>query len=109
RAATHQLAARRELQRLAQVRTGLLVELGEAVYRGDTEATEAARSRVEELDRQAAQREVEMQELLEETRERLTRRRLEGQSTQIVEPQPDPETPAPGQGNPPEPARIPEP
>jgi hypothetical protein len=109
RTATHLLAARRDLQRLAQIRTGLLVELGEAVYRGDSEATETARSRLEELDRQAAQREAEMQDLLEATRQRLTRRRLEVQSTQVVEPQPDPETPAPGEGNPPEPARIPEP
>jgi hypothetical protein len=109
RTATHLLGARRDLQRLAQIRTGLLVELGEAVYRGDSEATETARSRLEELDRQAVQREAEMQDLLEATRQRLTRRRLEVQSTQVVEPQPDPETPAPGEGNPPEPARIPEP
>jgi hypothetical protein len=109
RTATHQLAARRELQRLSQIRTGLLVELGEAVYRGDTESTETARSRVEELDRYAAQREAEMQDQLEATRERLVRRRLEVESTEIVEPQPDPETPAPGEGTPPEPSRIPEP
>jgi hypothetical protein len=109
RTATRQLAARRELQRLAQLRTRLLVELGEAVYRGDTEATESARRRVEELDRRAAQREAEMREALEATRERLTRRRLEVQSTQVVEPEPEPQTPSPGEGNPPEPARIPEP
>jgi zinc-ribbon domain len=109
RAATRVLAARRELQRLGQDRRRLLVELGEAVYRGDTEAIETARSRVEELDRLAEQREAEMREMLESTRQRLVRRRLEVQSTQVVEPQPEPETPAPGEGNPPEPARIPEP
>ncbi len=110
RATTQMLAGRRELQRMAQLRQRLLVELGEAVYRGDTEATETARGRVEELDRLAAEREAEMQGLIEASRQRLARRRLEVLPTEVVEPQePEPDAPAPGEGNPPEPVRIPEP
>ena len=108
RAATQVLALRRELQRMAQLRSRLLFELGDAVYRGDEQATEAARGRVEELDRLAAQRGAEMHGVMERTRQRLERRRLEVQPTEVAEQEPDP-SPAPGEGNPPEPARIPEP
>lgn len=109
RAATQLFALRRELQRMAPLRRNLLVELGEAVYRGDEEATETARSRVDELDRLAAQREAEMQNLIERMEQRVARRRLEVQPTEVGEQPQEPETPAPGEGNPPEPARIPEP
>jgi hypothetical protein len=102
-------AIRRELARMAQLRRRLLVELGEAVYRGDEEETETARSRVEELDRLAAQREAEMQGVIERAEQRLARRRLEVQPTEVAEQPQEPETPAPGELNPPEPARIPEP
>jgi hypothetical protein len=108
RAATQLLAVRRELQRMAQLRLRLLVELGDAVYRGDEEQTETARSRVEELDRLAAQREAEMQAVIEQAERRLAQRRLEVQPTEVAEQPQEPETPAPGEGNPPEPARIPE-
>ena len=109
RAAAKVVGARRDFQRMLQRRLDLLVELGDAVYRGDEQATEAARKQLEELDRTSAQREEEIRKMWEGTRQRLTMRRLEVQPTQIVEPQPEPETPAPGEGNPPEPARIPEP
>ena len=111
RAATQLLVLRRELQRMAQLRQRLLVELGEAVYGGDEQETETARSRVEELDRLAAQREAEMQAVFERAEQRVARRRLEVQPTEVAEQpqQPEPQTPAPGEGNPPEPARIPEP
>jgi hypothetical protein len=108
RAATQALAARRELQRMAQLRLRLLVELGDAVYRGDEAEIETARGRVEELDRLAAQREAEMQAAMEQAERRLARRRLEVQPTEVAEQPEEPQTPAPGEGNPPEPARIPE-
>ena len=41
--------------------------------------------------------------------QRVARRRLEVQSTEVAEQPQEPQTPAPGEGNPPEPARIPEP
>jgi hypothetical protein len=106
RATRRALALRRELQRLALVRTRLLVDLGDAVYRGDEEATETAREQVKELDRAAAEREAEMQTVLAEAQERLQQRRLEVQPTQMVELPEEP--PAPGESEP-GPVRIPEP
>jgi hypothetical protein len=102
-------ALRRDLRRMAAVRPRLLFELGDAVYRGDLQATEEARARIDELDRLAAEREAEMQQVLEATRHVLARRRLEVQPTEVAEQPEQPTTPAPGEGNPPEPARIPEP
>jgi hypothetical protein len=100
------LALRRELQRLTLVRTRLLVELGDAVYRGDEQATETAREQVKALDSAAAEREAEMQTVLAEAQERIQQRRLEVQPTEMVE---VPEEPAaPGEGDP-GPVRIPEP
>jgi hypothetical protein len=109
RATTHLLALRRELQRMSRVRARLLFELGDAVYRGDEEATATARARVEELDELAAQREAQMHAVIERTQERLARRRLEVQPTEVAEQPVEPEQPAPGERDPPEPARIPEP
>jgi hypothetical protein len=56
RAARRLLALRRELQRMGQLRARLLFELGDAVYRGDDQATERGRGQVRELDELAAQR-----------------------------------------------------
>ena len=125
RAARRLLALRRELQRMGTLRSRLLFELGAAVYRGDDQGTERARGQVRELDELAAQREAEMQTVVVQAQERLQRRRLEVQPTEMVElpdgpPQPgegDPSGPAvipepyppPDEGNPPEPAIIPEP
>jgi hypothetical protein len=106
RTARQLLALRRGLARMAAGRNRLLFELGEAVYRGDEQGTEDVRSRIDELDRLAAQREAEMQQVVEGAQHRLARRRLEVQPTEVAE---LPQKPAPGEGNPPEPARIPEP
>ncbi len=105
------------------LRARLLFELGDAVYRGDDQATETARGQIRELDELAAQREVEMQGTLVQAQ--LQQRRLEVQPTEMVElpdqpaqpGQGDPSGPAvipepyppPDEGNPPEPAIIPEP
>jgi type IV secretory pathway TrbD component len=125
RAAKRLIALRRELQRMGSLRTRLLFELGAAVYGGDEQEIETARGKVRELDELAAQREAEMQAVVVQAQERLERRRLEVQPTEMVElpdrpPQPgesDPGGPAvipepyppPDEGNPPEPAIIPEP
>ena len=108
RAARELIALRRELQRMAAFRNRLLYELGDAVYRGDEDATHTARGRIEELDSLAAQREAEMQQVIEGAEHRLEQRRLEVQPTVISEQPDEPSTPAPGELNPPEPARIPE-
>jgi hypothetical protein len=125
RAAKRLIAVRRELQRMGVLRARLLFELGDAVYRGDEQGTDRARGQLGELDGLAALREAEMQTIVEQTQERLERRRLEIRPTEMVElpEQPgqprenDPGVPAvipepyppPDEGNPPEPAVIPEP
>jgi hypothetical protein len=106
RATRRVLALRRELQKMAVLRAQLLFELGDAVYRGDEQATEKARGQVLELDELAAQREGEMQAVVARAHERIQRRKLEVQATEMVE---LPEEPAaPGEAEP-VPARIPEP
>jgi hypothetical protein len=124
RAARQLLVTRRELRRLGALRARALFELGDAVYRGDEQATEAARSRVSELDEHARQKEAEMQTAIAQAHDRINRRRQEVAPTEMVEvpdpqppPQQDPSGPAvipepyppPDEGNPPEPAVIPEP
>jgi len=110
---------------MAVLRARVLFELGDAVYRADDQGTERARGQVRELDELAARREAEMQAVMEQTQDRLDRRRLEVQPTEMVElPKPpgqpeegDPGVPAvipepyppPDEGDPPEPAVIPEP
>jgi zinc-ribbon domain len=125
RAARRLLALRRELQRMGVLQARLLFELGDAVYRGDDQGTERARRQLVELDELAALREAEMEEVVAQTQERLERRRLEVQPTEMVElpeqpgqpGEPSPGVPAvipepyppPDEGNPPEPAIMPEP
>ncbi len=107
RAARRLLVLRRELQRMGQLRARLLFELGDAVYRGDDQATERARGQVRELDELAALRGAEMEAVVARTQERLEQRRLEVQATEMVE---LPDQPAqPGEGAPGVPAVIPEP
>jgi hypothetical protein len=113
------MALRRELRKMTVLRGRLLLELGDAVYRGDDQATETARRRVVELDEASRQREAEMQAVIVQAQDRLRRRKLEVQPTEMVElpDEPDPGGPAvipepyppPDEGNPPEPAIIPEP
>jgi hypothetical protein len=124
RVTTRGLVLRRELRKLAVLRGRLLFELGDAVYRGDEQATEGARQRLAQLDEAWRQKEAEMQTVIAQAHDRLQRRRLEVQPTEMVElpdqpsaPEPSPGGPAvipepyppPDEGNPPEPAIIPEP
>jgi hypothetical protein len=124
RAARRLLALRRELQRMALLRGRLLFELGDAVYRGDDQGTERAHGQVRELDELAALRGAEMEAVMVQTQERLHRRRLEVQPTEMVELPDEPAQPGeappgpavipepyppPDEGNPPEPAIMPEP
>ena len=107
RAARRLLALRRELQRIGALRARLLFELGDAVYRGDDQGTGRARGQLRELDELAALREAETEAVMAQTQERLERRRLEVQATEMVE---LPDQPAqPGEGAPGGPAVIPEP
>jgi hypothetical protein len=118
RAARKLLAARRQLQRLDVARRRLLSELGEAVYRDDEHAAAAATEQLRELDELARQREAEIHAIVSEAQERIRRHRLEVQPTEMVElpdppepgetPLPEP-YPPPDEGDPPQPAIIPEP
>jgi ABC-type multidrug transport system fused ATPase/permease subunit len=107
RATTRMLALRRELRKMAVLRGRLLFELGDAVYRDDEQATEAARRRLEELDEAWRQKEAEMHTVIAQAQDRLDRRRLEVQPTEMVELPEEP--PAPGEQDPVGPAVIPEP
>ena len=124
RASRQVLALRHELERMAALHRQLLFELGEAVYRGDEQASERARGQLEELDALSARRESEMQAVVAAAQEQIRKRKLEVQATEMVEiPEPlepdqgDPGGPVvipepyppPDEGNPPEPAVIPEP
>lgn len=108
RAARQLYTLRRELRRMSGLRSRLLYELGVAVYGEDNQAADATRERLAELDRLAARREAEMDQIVDATRRRVERGRLEVQPTEVAEQPAEPQTPAPGEGNPPEPARIPE-
>jgi hypothetical protein len=107
RAVRSVVALRRELKRMAALRSRLLFELGEAVYRGDDQASETARGQLEELDRLIASTEAQMQDVVATAQRRIEERRLEVQPTEVAE-LPDQPEPAPGV-SPPEPAVIPEP
>jgi zinc-ribbon domain len=107
RATTRTFALRRDLRKMAVLRGRLLFELGDAVYREDDRATEAARQRLAELDQAWRQKEAEMHTVIAQAQDRIHRRRLEVQPTEMVE-LPD-EPAAPGEQDPVGPAVIPEP
>jgi|1185.fasta_scaffold04305_3 hypothetical protein len=125
RATTRLIALRRELRKLAILRGRLLFELGDAVYREDEQATGAARQRLVDLDEAWRQREAEMQTVIAQAQDRIQRRRLEVQPTEMVEIPDEPSAPGeqdpggpavipepyppPNEGDPPQPAIIPEP
>jgi hypothetical protein len=116
RAARRVVALRRELRRLAKSRSGLLLEFGDAVYRGDDSRADAAREQLQNLDEQTAQREAEINTTVLDAQERLSRHRFEAQPTETIElpEEPSPAVipepyPPPDEGDPPQPAIIPEP
>jgi hypothetical protein len=120
--ASRELArARNELFGIQQSRREKVVELGEAALADDSGRTSALKAEIGELDRLAAEKEVEMETIAVRAREGIARARLSVQETQMVElpgaprdpdedpPAPPPAYPPPDEGTPPEPARIPEP
>src|SRR5436189_84524 len=70
RATKRILALRRELRKLAVLRGRLLFELGDAVYREDEQATQAARQRLTDLDEAWRGREAEMQTVIAQAQDR---------------------------------------
>ncbi len=95
---------------LESERRSALLELGEAVHRGDGTAEAAARGLLDELERRDAELRGQLHERLELAGERIRKARLPVQETMMVTPsEPSAPYPPPDEGNPPEPAIVPEP
>jgi hypothetical protein len=107
RATSRLIGLRRELRRMVSQRERLLYELGAAVYRGDDQAIDTTRGRLDELAGQMASTEAQMQDVVAAAQQRIEARRLEVRPTEVVEQ--GGEGPEPGETTPPEPAVIPEP
>ena len=100
---------RSRLDAISDERGPALQALGEAVWRGDEHAERQARERVVELEQESRRIEDELAERLAGADERIRRARLPVQETLMVTPnEPNPPYPPPDEGNPPQPAEIPE-
>ncbi|MDQ2910272.1 MAG: zinc ribbon domain-containing protein [Actinomycetota bacterium] len=99
---------RRELADLLAQRAESAHALGEAVYAGDEEGSESARSRMAELDGLVAAKEEEMTQTATGAMDRIQRAQLQVQPTQIEQPTPVPE-PYPEPSPAPQPVPVPEP
>jgi hypothetical protein len=107
------MAIRYELERLHGERERRLRALGEAVYREDTAGTDEERAAVHAIDDRIAAKEEQMQQVAEETQERVEQAQAEARPTELLEPVtpvPVPEPyPPPDEGTPPTPEPVPEP
>jgi hypothetical protein len=108
-------SARMELFRLRRELADILAQrgesvrvLGEAVYAGDEEGSESARSRIAELDGLIAAKEDEMEQTAAGAMDRIQRAQLQVQPTQVEPPAPVPE-PYPQPSPAPQPVPVPEP
>jgi zinc-ribbon domain len=101
---------RSRLDAITYERGPALQALGEAVWRSDESAERRARERLVELEQEAKRIEDALAERLAGADERIRRARLPVQETVMVTPnEPSPPYPPPDEGNPPEPAQVPEP
>ena len=101
---------RSRLDAIAVERGPALQALGDAVWRGDKAAEHRARQRLVELEQEGKRIEDELAERLAGADERIRRARLPVQETLMVTPnEPHPPYPPPDEGNPPQPAQVPEP
>lgn len=106
--------ARRELAELQAARTRGFQELGRAVYEGDEEGMDEARTALADLSTHIQGKEAEIQTLIEETGARVWRAQAGVAPTERLESPPEPARvpepwPPPDEGEPPEPAQVPEP
>jgi len=98
------------LDAIAVERGPALQALGEAVWQGDKVGEKQARQRLAELEQEGKRIEDELAERLAGADERIRRARLPVQDTIMVTPnEPSPPYPPPDEGNPPQPAQVPEP
>jgi hypothetical protein len=98
---------RQALANLDAERRALLLELGTAVHRSDTEAASGVRARLTELDAREWELQAELEGAVEEAGERIRQARLPVQETMMV--LPTEPSPPPNEGDPPQPAVVPEP
>jgi hypothetical protein len=100
---------RSRLDSIAIERSPAVQALGEAVWRGDKEAEREARQRLVELEEEGKRVEDDLAERLAGADERIRKARLPVQDTLMVTPnEPNPPYPPPDEGNPPQPAEVPE-
>ena len=116
---------RSRLDSIAVERSPAFQALGEAVWRGDKTAEREARARLVELEQESKRVEDELAERLAGADERIRKARLPVQNTLMVtpqagsvvgeaadarpeEPEPSAPHPPPDEGNPPQPAEVPE-
>ena len=101
---------RSRIEQLDVLRPAAFQALGEAIYRKDEAAEADAHRRLAELDEQRAALEAELKEQRSGAEERIRLARLPVQETLMVTPnEPAAPYPPPDEGNPPEPAIVPEP
>jgi hypothetical protein len=101
---------RSRLDGIEVARGPALEALGDAVWRGDSEAERDARERLENLEQERERIEAEHANRLADAEGRIRRARLPVQETVMVAPnEPNAPYPPPGEGDPPQPARVPEP
>jgi hypothetical protein len=93
-----------DLRNLAHERAGRLHALGDAVYRDDRVATGRIRSQVADVERRMEALNMELQQVDRTEQERIARARMEGDATNVVVPEPQPEP-----SEPPGPVIVPEP
>jgi len=97
------------LDAISDERGPALQVLGEAVWHGDKPAERQARQRLMELEEASKRIEDELAERLASADERIRKARLPVQETLMVTPnEPNPPYPPPDEGNPPQPAEVPE-
>jgi hypothetical protein len=109
-AAVNRWRTRSRLDAITHERGPALQALGDAVWRSDTTAERRARELLVELEQEAKRIEDALAEQLAGADERIRRARLPVQETMMVTPnEPSAPYPPPDEGNPPQPAQVPEP
>jgi hypothetical protein len=102
--------SRSRLDSIAADRKPALQALGDAVWRGDATAERESRERLTKLEQEAQRIEDELAKQLARADERVRNARLAVQDTLMVTPtEPSPPYPPPDEGEPPQPAQVPEP
>lgn len=101
---------RSRIDQLEVERPTVLQELGDAVRRKDKDAERRAQRRLDKLDEQRKELEAELDQELTGAEERIRLARLPVQETLMVAPnEPSAPYPPPDEGDPPQPATVPEP